>query len=528
MKAGIALWDCLDAIAARRAAHPAIIFGEARCTYADVMARAARAAAALWTLGVRPGDRVAYLAANRPEYLELLLAVSRIGATLVPLNTRYGEDDLAHALATAAPRVLVMASHFRQTDFRSLVRAAIGRGALAESTPIVALDDDGDGARSYGDLCTRHADAPLPALRDVERDDVLLQFTSGSSGPAKGVRLTQSQLLAAMTRARDRQGIVAGDVALSVLPYFHVFGGAITLLVPLLAGASVVVEPAFDPVPALEALVRHRCTVLYGVGPVYQAWFDLPTFGDYDLSSVRTGVCASGSPAAARIAREVRARIGPLHSHFGMTETAGVGTMSRRGDPPEIAIETAGYPLPGVEVGIFVPESDEPLPAEREGELRLRGPVLTPGYLDRPDANAKLFTADGWLRTGDRAWLGHDGALRVAGRLDDRLRVGNENFNPQEVEALLASHPALVRAFVVGVPDRRLGEIPVAFVIVRPSEVAPDATALREFCRGRIAGFKVPRHVLPIDEVPGGFHKVQRHRLRRDAMRRLGLAEPDG
>lgn len=527
MSAVATLWEELRAVATRRRDYPALWFDEQCVSYTMLLQRAERVATVLWGMGLRPGDRVAYLAANRPEYVDLLLACSRIGLTLVPLNTRYGENDLAHALSTSRPRALFMASHFRHQDFEALVSAAERRGALATVAQVVRLDRDASaGTLLFQDLMARTPHDSLPDVAMLSRQDVLLQFTSGSSGPAKAVRLLQPQLLAAMTRVRDLQRIVADDVALSFLPYFHVYGGAITLLVPLLAGATVVIQSAFEPSRSLEALVHHRCTVLYGVGPVYQAWFDMPTFDRYDLSSIRTGVCASGSPAAARIARQVRARIGPLHSHFGMTETAGVGTMSRHDDPAEIATDTAGRPLPGVEVGVFVPGSDERLPAEQEGELRLRGPVLTPGYLERPDANSRLFARDGWLCTGDRAWLGEDGALRIAGRLDDRLRTGGENFNPQEVEDLLATHPAILRAFVVGVPDRRLSQIPVVFVIPCAHANAPTVAELQDFCKGRIAGFKIPRHVFEVDEVPGGFHKPQRHKLSAEAVRRLAPGGP--
>ena len=534
MPAGLELCSVLADAVRGRAAHPAVLFGEQRISYATLQARAECLAGALWARGIRPGDRVALLGANRPEYLELLFAASRIGAALVPLNSRYGVEDLRYALHASGARLLFLASSFRKQDFETLAAAACDGGlprkrgdcaALPNLEGVILLDAAATmGSVCYADLFHNPSAAPLPPSGDLAQRASLVLFTSGSSGVAKPVLLTQAQLIRAMTRVRERQGITADDRLLSFLPYFHVFGGAMSTLVPLLAGGTVVMEPAFDATETLAAAERHRCTVIYSVAPCYKAWFDHPAFRSYDLSALRTGICAAGSPAAAAMALRVRETLAPMHAHFGMTETAGVATMTLRGDSAAIATQTAGRPLPGVELAIFEPGTDVRLPDEREGELRIRADLLTPGYLDAPEATRRAFTADGWLRTGDRAWLGTDGCLRVLGRLDDRLRSGGENIDPLEVEQFLASHPAIERAFVVGVPDARLGEVPVAFVIARVGAAPAGEEAVRLFCRGRIADFKIPRQVYFVDDVPGGFHKVQRFRLRQDAVQRMEQA----
>lgn len=529
------LFGALDAIVRRRPDHTAIVFDGRRYAYRELQARAERAAYTLRALGLGSGDRVAFLGPNRPEYLELLFGASRIGAALVPLNSRYGADDLTDALRRSRARVLVFAERFRRHDYVALVEGALGgvEAGPERRSPtqpdlerIVCLDDvPGLGLPTYGDLLRRAGEAPgqtLPASASPESAGLLL-FTSGSSGVPKPVVLTQGQIVRNMARVRDRQGVGAEDRVLSFLPYFHVFGGVISTLVPVLGGGTIIMLPAFDADQSLDLAERERCTVLYSVAPCYRAWFEHPHFGRYDLSSIRTGVCSAGLPAMTATAKRVREILAPMHSLFGMTETAGVATMTLAGDAEAFATETAGRPLPGAEVAIFEPGTGRRLGPGDEGEIRVRGDMVTTGYFCLPDETTRALDADGWLHTGDRGVLTPEGYLLVAGRMDERLRCGGENVDPREVERFLEGHPCVAQCQVIGVPDPRLLEIPVAFIIARVHDHPHTETSILEHCRGRIADFKVPRRVFFMEEFPGWMHKVQRFRLREIAMERMGM-----
>jgi len=530
------LWGTLSAIARVRADHPAVIFGERTLSYAQLLNRASRASAVLSSLGVRTGDRVAFLAANRPEYLELLFGAARLDASLVPINTRFGTVDLQAALQRCGAKVVFFAHRFRKQDFSKMLLEAVGAlnpdrerpfDGFPELTRLVSLDSlDGSPKGTYEDLMARAADLPAPAAsRRGEIGAGLLLFTSGSSGLAKPVVLREDQIIGNMASIAARQGINAHDRVLSFLPYFHVFGGVITTLVPLLRGGTIVMQEAFDATASLEAASRHKCTVVYSVAPCYRAWLDHPQLHQFDLSHIRTGVCSAGLGPMSAMAKRVRSSLCAMHSLFGMTETVGVVTFTGQGDSEELTTETAGCPLPGAEVRIVHPETGAILPAGEEGEIQARGPMITSGYFRLPKETARAFTPDGWLRTGDRGWVGKEGYLRVIGRLDDRLRSGGENIDPKEVEAFLQSHPGVAQSQVVGVPHKRLGEVPVAFIVPKDASKPPSGDELAEFCRGRIANFKSPRRYFVVEEMPGWMHKIQRHRLREDAIVRIGTDE---
>jgi fatty-acyl-CoA synthase len=525
------LWSGLTAVASRTPERIAIVSSEHRLTYGQFAERAAMLAAGLYDLGLRPGDRVGYLAPNRPEYLELLFAVAQLGAALVPLNTRQGESDLAHALHSSGAKFLFFASGFRKHDYVALIEAVLGgidvsgarkSGAAPEIERLVYLDGDahGLGLLGYDDVLARGraaASRPDVALVDRGTSTGLMLFTSGSSGAPKPVMLRQGQLVRNMARVRTRQGVTQDDRVLSFLPYFHVFGGVISTLVPLLCGGRVVMLPAFDADLSLEIAERERCTVVYGVAPTYSAWLDHPKFGSYDLSSIRTGVCSAGLPAMSATAKRVRAALAPMHSLFGMTETTGVASFTQIGDDEELATGSAGVALPDAEIAIFDPGTDRRV--EGEGEIRIRGDMITSGYFRMQDQTARAIDPGGWLHTGDRGYLDRGGYLYVAGRLDDRLRSAGENIDPREVEQFIKGYPAVEQCQVVGVPDPRLLEVPVAFVILKTSSQGASEEAIRGFCRGKIADFKIPRRVFFVTEFPGWMHKVQRFKLKEEAIR---------
>jgi fatty-acyl-CoA synthase len=460
-----------------------------------------------------------------------------LGATLVPLNTRYGETDLAYCLRACGAKMLFFAKGFRKHDYVNLITGVLGgmeiaTGRRAEVAPelelLVCLDHAegrGLGVPTYEDLLAGAQDLSLPGLPGSLPDPVgLMLFTSGSSGAPKPVMLTQGRLVRNMARVRERQGITGEDSVLSFLPYFHVFGGVISTLVPLLCGGRVVMMPAYDADESLQLAERERCTVVYGVAPTYTGWLDHPKFGSFDLSSIRTGVCSAGLPAMSATAKRVRAQIAPMHSLFGMTETSGVASLTRIGDDELHATGSAGLPLPDGEIAIFEPGTENRLSGQAEGEIRVRGDMVTPGYFRLPEQTARAIDAQGWLRTGDRGHFDAEGYLYISGRLDERLRCGGENVDPREIEQFINGHAAVSQCQVVGVPDPRLIEVPVAFVICKEGVPAVTEDDIRSYCRNRIADFKIPRRVFFVEEFPGWMHKIQRFKLKEEAIRRMDTA----
>ncbi|MDP3316303.1 MAG: AMP-binding protein [Devosia sp.] len=516
----------LAAVAAAYPDNTLYVFHGRRATYAQFAGRVDAVAAMLAAQGVRSTDRVAFLSQNRPEYLELLFAANRLGASLVPLNTRFGVVDLREALKRCGARLVFHSGSFRKHDYTALLgelsdEPQTGRftasAALPELERCICMDDES--ATGYEALV---AGAPATVFPLVRQDAVsLMIFTSGTSGFPKPVMLTQGQLVRNMERIGHWQGVTHKDCFLSFLSYFHIFGGALSVLVPFFAGARIAMLEAFDSQATLRLAQDERCTVIYSVNPAWRSWLDEPDFDKYDLSSVRTGICTNNGAAQLGVALKVRERIAPMFSQFGMTETAGVVALTRPDDDNARAARDSGVALPGVELGIFEPGTSVRCAPDAEGELRVRGDMVTIGYFRMPEETAKAIDAQGWLHTGDRARIDADGRLLILGRLNERLRCGAENIDPKEVEHFISTHPAILRCQLVGVPDDRLGEIPVAFVIQRPSPQALDEHALRAFCMGRIADFKIPRRIFFVDEFPGYDAKVSVYKMKEDAIRRV-------
>lgn len=516
------LWATVHSHARQRPDHPAMVFQGKHISYAALLSASQRLAQQLTARGLGAGDRVALLSANHPTYPELLLAASFLGLTVIPLNTRLGSVDLASSLMRCDPRLVIHGENFRKHDYRQLMKATqerlqeiqgkTCRFDVVSSTELAALvAGDGHAAPPATTAVQSHADHAL-----------LIIFTSGSSGFPKPVLIGEGQAVRMMTRYGHRMGLTPQDRALSCMPYFHVYGGVITVLAPLAAGSTIVMLPAFDAEDALRATAQERCTVVFGTAETYRAWLTHPSFGDHDLSSVRTGQW-SGGPAGLRLetAQQVNEKICSMHAIFGMTETLGTATMTQADDPFEIAGKTAGRPLPDVDIRVVDRVSRAPLPQGETGLLQVRGDCVALGYFGLPELTAAAIDTDGWLNTGDLAHVDAAGNLCVQGRTDDRLRCGGENIDAQEVERFVEGHAQVGQCQVVGVPDPRLTEIPVAFVIPVPGSKPLDEKALLAHCVGKLADFKIPRRFFIVEEFPGFMHKVQKGKLKEDAIARM-------
>jgi fatty-acyl-CoA synthase len=464
-------------------------------TYGTLDARSERLAAGLLAHGLHPGDRVASLTGNRPEHVELLLACAKAGLALVPCNWRLTVPELRDQLADADPALLLVEPAHAE-------RA--GRLGVATAT----LDRDGLDGLANG--------VPSAAIADPVRDDapLLIVYTSGTTGRPKGAVLTHANCFWTNLALDRTVPIGHDDVVLAVLPQFHVGGWNVQPLLALWAGATLVLERSFDAGRALGLIASEGITTMMGVPANYAAMAAAPGFADADLSTLRSAIVGGAAMPESLLATFHDQGVAIVQG-YGLTEAApNVLCLA-----PEDAVAYAGWagrPYPHVEVALRDPDGGGLLDGPGTGELVVRGPSVFPGYWRDPEATAATF-ADGWLLTGDLAERDATGRYALRGRRKELYISGGENVAPAEVERVLAAHPAVAEAAVVGVPDARWGETGAAFVVAVPGATV-DPVALRAFAAGRLAAFKVPRTVAVVDALPRtALGKVQRTALRERA-----------
>ncbi len=499
----------------------------------ETVTEARRIARALLGIGVQRGDRVCMWVPNRPEFVFVELAVTLIGAVFVPIQSRYGATELGNILGRAEPAVLIYQSRFLQLELDAILERVdpdIGRATTARFPSlrhVVSLD--GSRHRSVerwaaflarGDsVCEDRLDE---LMAQVEPDDpAVCIFTSGTTGAPKGAMLSHAAVLATERSVGQIMRIAADERVLYGAPLPSVFGCCNALVASWIHDACLVVLPTFEAGEALATIQRERCNVIYGVPTMYLMLLNHPEFTPSRTASLRSGI-VGGAPCPPQLADAIIGQLGvrDLVSGYGMSETCAVITMTRIGDPVDIVTGSVGRPLPGVEVRICDPASPTVLPAETDGEICVRGSNLMLGYFAGRDGLIKPFV-DGWFRTGDRGTLDSDGNLRITGRVSDMLLVGGFNVYPAEIETLLADHPDVIQAHVVGIDDERMGERPVAFVQLRPG-AEPDPDALTQFCIERIAKYKVPKRFHFVESFPmTPLGKVQKFELKKLARQNI-------
>jgi len=455
-------------------------------SYAEASRRAGRLAWYLRDqLEVRPGDRVALLCGNRVEVIELLIACGRIGALLVPLNWRLSVPELAEVMRDCTPTALLC----------DATRASAAE-ALWER-PVI-LDDALEQELSTAE--------ELPDWGFVDGDQPwYLLYTSGTTGPPKGVIQTYGMAVVNYLNITAAVDLTSTDVTLNPLPTFHTGGINLYPLPTLLAGGTAIIQHEFDPGLALH-LLATRATMFFGVPTMYQRLMAHPDFATTDLSRVRSWA-SGGAPFPVPLLTALAERGIVVRQGMGMTETGPTLFLIDQ----EHALSKAGSvgkPQPFSQVKLVAPDGTE----TDEGELLIRGPGITPGYWRQPEATAAAFTPDGWLRSGDVARRDADGYYTIVDRIKDMYISGGENVYPAEVERVLLTHPAVVEAAVVGVPDERWGETGAAFLVGREPV---DDDEIRAFCRQRLAGYKVPGHIRQVEELPrNAAGKVLKGKLR--------------
>ncbi len=511
----------IDRAALRFGALEGLVDGDTRLTFAQLAARADDAAAALLALGIDPGDRVAIWAPNCGEWAIAAMGVHRSGAAVVPLNTRFKGAEAADILERSGARVLFTVTDFLDTDYVALLRSA---GVPATIEHIVVLRGaTPEGTESWAAFLARgekvEPSAVAARAAAVGPDDISdMLFTSGTTGKPKGAVLRHGASVRAYDSWASVVGLREGDRYLIVNPFFHAFGLKAGILAALLKGATIVPHAVFDVPSVMQRVVEERISMLPGPPAIYQAILDHPELDRFDMSTLRLAVTGAAAVPVEMI-RRMRAELAfeTIVTGYGLTEMTGIATMCRHTDDPGTIANTCGRPIPGVELRVVDPEGNDLGPGE-PGEIVLRGYNVMAGYFHDPEATAETIDADGWLKTGDVGVVDEHDNLRITDRTKDMFIVGGFNAYPAEIEAMLGAHPSVSQAAVVGVPDHRLGEVGVAFIVPRPGTTV-DADEVIAWSRERMANYKVPRRVLVVDALPlNASNKVLKYVLREQAL----------
>lgn len=521
--------DLADEIAVRLPDREGLVFGSARYTFREVAARIDEAARRLIAAGVGHGEHVALWLNNSDDWIFLCFAVQKIGAVLVPINTRFRSRDLAYVLAQSDSAFLITHDRSGPIDYAAMVREATGplpdprypklrRVILFGTADWDALAEPA--ARISAEQLAERARAVDPEAM------AFIMYTSGTTGFPKGVVRTH-ELIRNVEERAFRMGIRSGDTILNYLPLFHAFGLSEGAWMSLITGARQIVTRAFDPEESLDLIEKEHVSIIHGFEAHMKGLSEAQEARPRNLASLRTGIFASGMLSATPVVRRGARTLVPIRnlSGFGMTETWLGVSLSSLDDDEMHRCEASGWPGLGYELRIVDDATGEVLGSGVAGELQVRGWAVMKEYYKKPDETAATFTEDGWFRTGDAAvWL-PDGCLRFLGRYKDMLKVGGENVDPMETEGLLLEHPAVQQVAVVGLPDERLGEVAVAY-LERRADATIEADDVLAHCRGKIASFKLPRHVVFVEAFPmTESGKIKKAELRQDARKRFGIAD---
>jgi acyl-CoA synthetase (AMP-forming)/AMP-acid ligase II len=518
--------------AARRPEREALVFPPERFSYNDLLERSIESARALAALGVGRGDHVGLLMPNCPDFVFAFYGAQLLGAVVVPVNTRFRTRELGYVLENADLDVLVTSDIVEaHVDFAERLTDAFPGLATAADPERLSLTEAPRlrtvvllGEREQAGMLTQRRfedagrsvgrDEVLAAARCVEpRDVALMLYTSGTTAEPKGCLITHDSALHVWCSAARRLQISPDDRMWDALPLFHMSClGPLLFLVDL--GGTLISMTHFEPEAALDCIEAEQATWLYSVfPPIVMAMIKDPSFAGRDLSRVR-GLLNVAPPETMRLIQAAFPAAVSVGGHFGMTEASGAITCNEWDATPDEQAETHGAPLPEIDVLAVDPETRAPVEPGVPGELLVRGRGLFKGYHRDPELTAHI-TEGGWLHSGDLGTIDDAGLVTYMSRLKDMLKVGGENVSPAEIESHLSTHPAVKLVQVVGAPDERLGEVPVAFIELAPGGSLTEQEAI-EYCREAVASFKVPRHVRFVSEWPMSATKIQKFRLREE------------
>jgi len=533
----------LDDIAGKYPDHEALVYVERglRYSYRQFNERCRQVAKGLLALGVKKGDHVSIWAYNVLEWVVLQFATAKIGAVLVTVNTSYQSAELEYILQQSDSKTLFLVQGFKDTDYVETLSRVVPElagskpGELVSATlPFlknVVFLGEGAPAGMFGfqhlvDLGLGVSDA---ALAEVEaglspHDVINMQYTSGTTGFPKGVMLTHFNVVNNGFNIGECMRFTPQDRLCIPVPFFHCFGCVLGVMACVTHGSTMVPVEIFDPLKVLQAIEKERCTAVHGVPTMFIAQLEHPQFAGFDLTSLRTGIMA-GSNCPIEVMRRV---IRDMHASeitiaYGQTESSPVITQTRTDDPLELKVATVGRVLPNVELKIVDIETGAELPPGKQGELCTRGYLVMKGYYKMPEETAKAIDGQGWLHTGDLAVMDENGYCKITGRIKNMIIRGGENIYPREIEEFLYTHPLVSDIQVYGVPDRKYGEQVMAAIVLKAG-ARLSGVEVQDFCRGRIANYKIPKYVRFVDSYPmTASGKIQKFKLREMAIRELQL-----
>lgn len=535
---GMTLGALLDGLAAHYGSREALVFEEQRITYQELWERANAVAANLLSRGMGKGDRVALLMGNRPEWVITYFACAKLGAVLVPVSTWSTQEEMLFLVEHSQPHWLILTDKLLGKDFvqmlleisPALSSRSPGQGKIppfSHLKQIVFLKSEPlPDAMVFDDLLVPPARKAQAALAEREhsvstKDVLAVVYTSGSTARPKGSVLEHWGVGVNSFNIGERQQLTASDRLWLAVSLFWSFGCCNALPAAMSHGACVVLQEWFDPEKAVRLIARERCTVFYGMANMARALLKANAGGQWDLSSLRTGL-SIGAPADIQFMVE-ELGVSQLCNVYGSTETYGNACVTECDDPMEIRMHTQGKPLPGMEVVIKGVESGEPLPAGELGEICVRG-VIFRGYYNDPDTTRACTDAEGFFRSGDLGFFDDDGRLHYQGRIKDMIKTGGLNVSPLEVEQTLKTHANVSEACVVAVPESGAGEIAVAFVSLNPNGPSASEEEIKGYCRTKLSSYKVPVRVifLALEQLPRtSTGKISKEELRQQARKIL-------
>lgn len=544
---GLCIGQALDVSAAAHPDNPALIVRhqDLRYTYREFLDEVELAARGLLWLGIQKGDRVGVWATNCAEWVVMQFATAKIGAILVTINPANRAFELEHVLRHSECQTLVLMQGFRDCDYIETLHAVCPESA--ESQPgnlrserlpnLKNLIFLGEKAATAGmfhwtGLLTMGHEVPLEDLRQREAalgidDPINIQFTSGTTGMPKGATLSHLNIVNNANLVAASMNFTHRDRLCIPVPFYHCFGMVLSNMACIVSGATMVLPAGyFDPLETLRAVAEERCTALHGVPTMFIAELEHPQFNQFDLSSLRTGIMA-GAPCPIEIMKRVvhLMNLREMTIAYGLTEASPVITQSNTDDTLELRVSTVGRPLPHTEVKIIDINSGQIVPVDMPGELCTRGYLVMKGYYNDAEATRRAIDQDSWLHSGDLATMDENGYCKIAGRAKDVIIRGGENIYPREVEEFLYTCTGISDIQVIGVPDLKYGEQVVAWVKLEKGSTL-QAEDIIQFCRGKIASYKIPKYVKIIDSFPMTVTgKIQKYKMRETMIREMHLED---